>query len=128
MTRARRPLTTGVIGALAALLVLSASVGDSASAAAPIKWGAETDTDDATGAIGGQGPGTHPDDQSFTLMRWPGNFRRCLRDAAVASERLDTASRIAAIHAAYRHWSAAPAPEIDSMLDEIELGSHADLG
>jgi hypothetical protein len=47
--------------------------------------------------------------------------RRRLREGA-ASSRPDTATRLAAIHTAYRHTSAEPAPEIEQMLDEIERG------
>lgn len=54
-----------------------------------------------------------------TTAEW---VRRRLREGASASSRPDTASRLAAIHAAYRRGSAAPAPDIDQMLDEIELG------
>lgn len=43
--------------------------------------------------------------------------RRRLREGA-ADTRPDTASRLAAIHAAYRH--AAPVSDIDQMLDEID--------
>ena len=55
----------------------------------------------------------------LTTAEW---VRRRLREGAVAGSRPDTASRLAAIHAAYRHASAAPAPDIDEMLDEIERG------
>jgi hypothetical protein len=51
-----------------------------------------------------------------------GWVRRRLRHGAAAGSRPDTASRLSAIHAAYRHASAAPAPDIDQMLDEIERG------
>jgi len=54
----------------------------------------------------------------LTTAEW---VRRRLREGA-ASARPDTASRLAAIHAAYRYTSAEPAPEIDQMLDEIERG------
>jgi hypothetical protein len=59
----------------------------------------------------------------LTTAEW---VRRRLREGAAASTRPDTASRLAAIHAAYRHTSAAPAPDIDQMLDEIERGYRAD--
>ena len=59
----------------------------------------------------------------LTTAEW---VRRRLREGAAASALPDTASRLAAIHAAYRHGSTAPAPEIDQMLDEIELGYRAD--
>lgn len=55
----------------------------------------------------------------LTTAEW---VRRRLREGAAASARPDTASRLAAIHAAYRQESAAPAPDIDAMLDEIERG------
>ena len=58
-----------------------------------------------------------------TTAEW---VRRRLREGAAASARPDTAARLAAIHAAYRHESAVPAPEIDQLLDEIELGYRAD--
>ena len=54
-----------------------------------------------------------------TTAEW---VRRRLREGAAASSQPDTASRLAAIHAAYRHVSADPAPDIDQMLDEIERG------
>jgi hypothetical protein len=59
----------------------------------------------------------------LTTAEW---VRRRLREGAAASARPDTASRLAAIHAAYRHQSTAPSPEIDELLDEIELGYRAD--
>jgi hypothetical protein len=46
--------------------------------------------------------------------------RRRLREGA-ASSRGDTASKLAAIHAAYRH-TVGPAPDIHQMLAEIEQG------
>ncbi len=54
----------------------------------------------------------------LTTAEW---VRRRLREGA-ASSRSDTASRLAAIHVAYRHASVGPAPEIDQMLAEIERG------
>jgi hypothetical protein len=54
-----------------------------------------------------------------TTAEW---VRRRLREGAAASARPDTASRLAAIHAAYRHESDAPAPDIEEMLGEIERG------
>ncbi|MGZ8439023.1 MAG: antitoxin [Candidatus Limnocylindrales bacterium] len=54
-----------------------------------------------------------------TTAEW---VRRRLREGAAAGSRPDTASRLAAIHAAYRHASPGPAPDIDQMLDEIERG------
>jgi hypothetical protein len=53
----------------------------------------------------------------LTTAEW---VRRRLREGA-ASSRSDTASKLAAIHAAYRH-TVAPAPDIDQMLAEIEQG------
>jgi hypothetical protein len=47
--------------------------------------------------------------------------RRRLREGA-ASSQSDTASKLAAIHAAYRHIPAVPEVDIDQMLDEIEQG------
>jgi hypothetical protein len=55
----------------------------------------------------------------LTTAEW---VRRRLREGAAASARPDTASRLAAIHAAYRHTSDLPAPDIEQMLDEIERG------
>jgi hypothetical protein len=60
-----------------------------------------------------------------TMSEW---VRRCLREAAAASSRPNTASKLAAIDSAYRHASAGPAPDIDQMLDEIERGYLAPLG
>jgi hypothetical protein len=48
--------------------------------------------------------------------------RRRLREGASASTRPDTASRLAAIHIAYRSGSTVPSPDIDQMLEEIEAG------
>lgn len=56
-----------------------------------------------------------------TTAEW---VRRRLREGAAAGSRPDTASKLAAVHAAYRHDS--PAPEIDQMLDEIERGYRSD--
>jgi hypothetical protein len=55
----------------------------------------------------------------LTTAEW---VRRRLREGAAVRSRPDTASRLAAIHAAYRRTSEAPAPDIDEMLDEIERG------
>ena len=55
----------------------------------------------------------------LTTAEW---VRRRLREGAAASSRGDTASKLAAIHAAYRQTSGTPEPEIDQMLDEIEQG------
>ena len=57
----------------------------------------------------------------LTTAEW---VRRRLREGAAAGSRADTASKLAAIHAAYRHQS--PAPDIDQMLDEIERGYQVD--
>ena len=51
--------------------------------------------------------------------------RRRLREGA-ASARPDSASRLAAIHAAYRLEPTTPEPDIDQMLDEIERGYLSD--
>lgn len=59
----------------------------------------------------------------LTTAEW---VRRRLREGAAAGSRPDTASKLAAIHAAYRHASDAPSPEIDQMLEEIEQGYRAD--
>ena len=58
-----------------------------------------------------------------TTAEW---VRRRLREGAAASQRPDTASRLAAIHAAYRDDDDQPAPEIDQMLEEIERGYQGD--
>lgn len=57
--------------------------------------------------------------EHLTTAEW---VRRRLRDGVAASGRPDTATRLAAIHAAYRHTSEAPAPPIEGMLEEIERG------
>ena len=57
----------------------------------------------------------------LTTAEW---VRRRLREGAAAGARPDTASKLAAIHAAYRHE--APTPDIDQMLDEIERGYRTD--
>ena len=54
-----------------------------------------------------------------TTAEW---VRRRLREGAAVSSRPDTATKLAAIHAAYRRASAGPAPDIAQMLDEIERG------
>jgi len=59
----------------------------------------------------------------LTTAEW---VRRRLREGAAASSRPDTAGRLGAIHAAYRHQSSAPAPDIEQVLDEIELGYRPD--
>jgi hypothetical protein len=56
--------------------------------------------------------------EKLTTAEW---VRRRLREGA-ASARGDTASKLAAIHAAYRHTSGVPEPDIDQMLAEIEQG------
>ncbi len=61
--------------------------------------------------------------EKLTTAEW---VRRRLREGAAASARPDTASRLAAIHTAYRHQSSAPATEIDQLLEEIELGYRTD--
>ena len=52
--------------------------------------------------------------------------RRRLREGAAADALADTASKLAAIHAAYRHEGPTPSPEIDEMLNEIERGYRSD--
>ena len=61
--------------------------------------------------------------EKVTTAEW---VRRRLREGAAASEKPDTASRLAAIHAAYRRDSEAPTPDIDQMLEEIERGYLSD--
>jgi hypothetical protein len=58
----------------------------------------------------------------LTTAEW---VRRRLREGAAASGRPDTASKLVAIHAAYR-YDRSPAPDIDQMLDEIERGYRTD--
>jgi hypothetical protein len=53
-----------------------------------------------------------------TTAEW---VRRRLREGAAASARGDTASKLAAIHAAYRK-NLGPSPDIEQMLAEIEQG------
>jgi hypothetical protein len=55
--------------------------------------------------------------ESMSTAEW---VRRRLREGAAAGDGRDIASKLAAIHAAYRHD--APAPDIPEMLDEIERG------
>jgi hypothetical protein len=59
--------------------------------------------------------------EKLTTAEW---VRRRLREGVEAGGRPDTASKLAAIHAAYRYD--APAPDIDQMLDEIERGYLSD--
>jgi hypothetical protein len=59
--------------------------------------------------------------EKLTTAEW---VRRRLREGAEGRGPSDTASKLAAIHAAYRHE--APAPDIDQMLDEIERGYLSD--
>ena len=59
----------------------------------------------------------------LTTAEW---VRRRLREGAAARAKPDTATRLAAIHAAYRLTSTQPEPEIDQMLDEIERGYASD--
>jgi cobalamin-dependent methionine synthase I len=61
--------------------------------------------------------------EKVTTAEW---VRRRLREGAAASTRPDTASRLAAIHAAYRGDPDTPEPDIDQMLDEIERGYVSD--
>jgi hypothetical protein len=56
-----------------------------------------------------------------TTAEW---VRQRLREARERRATPDTATKLAAIHAAYRHD--APAPDIDQMLAEIERGYLAD--
>ncbi len=56
--------------------------------------------------------------EKLTTAEW---VRRRLREGA-ASARGDTASKLAAIHAGYRHTPAVPEVDIDQMLAEIEQG------
>ena len=56
--------------------------------------------------------------EKLTTAEW---VRRRLREGA-ASARGDTASKLAAVHAAYHFTPAMPEVDIDQMLDEIEQG------
>ena len=58
--------------------------------------------------------------EKLTTAEW---VRRRLREGATGS-RGDTASKLAAIHKAYRHTppESEPEPDIDQILDEIEQG------
>jgi hypothetical protein len=58
--------------------------------------------------------------EKLTTAEW---VRRRLREG-VERGGPDMASKLAAIHAAYRHQ--APAPDIEQMLDEIERGYTSD--
>jgi hypothetical protein len=55
----------------------------------------------------------------LTTAEW---VHRCLSEGVGAGARSDAATRLAAIHAAYRHVSTLPAREIDQLLDEIGRG------
>jgi hypothetical protein len=59
----------------------------------------------------------------LTTAEW---VRRRLREGA-AGARGDTASKLAAIHKAYRYSPAVPEVDIDQMLAEIELGYQSGL-
>jgi hypothetical protein len=56
--------------------------------------------------------------EGLTTAEW---VRRRLREGSASTP--DTAAKLAAIDAAFRH--SAPAPDIDQMVDEIEDGYHA---
>ncbi len=58
-----------------------------------------------------------------TTAEW---VRQRLREGVANAARPDTATRLAAIHAAYRRDSPAPAPDIEQMLTEIERGYHGE--
>ena len=57
--------------------------------------------------------------ERVTTAEW---VRQRLREAQVERGRSDTATKLAAIHRAYRHQPAAPAPDIEQMLAEIDQG------
>ena len=59
--------------------------------------------------------------ERITTAEW---VRRRLREGTMVGP--STATKLAAIHAAYRHT--APAPDIDQMLDEIERGYGSSSG
>jgi hypothetical protein len=59
----------------------------------------------------------------LTTAEW---VRRRLREGAAVGSRPDTATRLAAIHAAYRLTNPGPEPDIEEMLAEIERGYLAD--
>ena len=55
----------------------------------------------------------------LTTAEW---VRQRLREAREQQAKPDIATKLAAIHRAYRHQPPAPAPDIDRMLEEIEHG------
>jgi hypothetical protein len=57
--------------------------------------------------------------ERVTTAEW---VRQRLREAREEHARPDIAAKLAAVHAAYRHETAASAPEITQMLEEIERG------
>jgi hypothetical protein len=57
--------------------------------------------------------------ERLTTAEW---VRQRLREARERQSRPDIARKLAAIHRAYKHQPPAPAPDIDQMLEEIELG------
>jgi hypothetical protein len=57
--------------------------------------------------------------ERLTTAEW---VRLRLREAYDQRTKPDTAKKLAAIQRAYRYASAAPAPDIDQMLAEIERG------
>lgn len=57
--------------------------------------------------------------ERLTTAEW---VRQRLREARERSARPDVARKLAAIHRAVQYEPAAPAPDIDQMLEEIEAG------
>jgi hypothetical protein len=57
--------------------------------------------------------------ERLTTAEW---VRQRLREARQRDARPDIARKLAAIHRAYQHQPATPAPDIDQMLAEIEQG------
>jgi hypothetical protein len=57
--------------------------------------------------------------ERLTTAEW---VRQRLREARERDARPDIARKLSAIHRAYQHQPAAPAPDIDQMLEEIEQG------
>jgi len=57
--------------------------------------------------------------ERLTTAEW---VRQRLREARDRRTRPDTAKKLAAIHRAYQYEPPVPSPDIEQMLDEIELG------
>ena len=57
--------------------------------------------------------------ERLTTAEW---VRQRLREARERRDKPDTSHKLAAIHRGFRQTSAAPSPDMDQMLDEIERG------